>query len=163
MDISFDIQNYKGDQVRVALSYYDAEALSYFTTNPSTLSLIFYDVTLLRMNGNGYVGYNILSAVSDTLARFMAENEDAVLCFYCDSATDVRRNHSNLSPQEYRSRLFSKMFDLYTSIHKDLDLINHQVKIEDSENYLKSQFAHFICKKSHESAVIEMGKLLMEK
>lgn len=106
MDLSFDITNTKGDRLMVALSYYDNESISLFSSDPLTLTLLFYDVTLIRKAGEGYVGYNMLFAVSDTLAKFMNENEDAVLCFYCDAATDVVRNHSKLSPQEYRSLLF---------------------------------------------------------
>lgn len=56
MDISFDIQNEKGDQVRVALSYYDTESMQAFTDDPLTLTLVFYDVTLVRISGEGTVG-----------------------------------------------------------------------------------------------------------
>ena len=49
MDISFDIYNDKGDHLRVALSYYDMESVGVFTSDPLTLSLTFYDVTLIRM------------------------------------------------------------------------------------------------------------------
>ncbi|MDE6716064.1 MAG: hypothetical protein K2J74_06245, partial [Muribaculaceae bacterium] len=69
----------------VALSYYDSENVQLFTNDPLTLSLIFYDVTLVRKSGDGYVGYKILFKISDILARFMEENDDAVLCFYCDA------------------------------------------------------------------------------
>ena len=56
MDISFDIHNGKGDQVRVALSYYDTETLKEFTNDPLTLPLVFYDVTLVRVSGTEAVG-----------------------------------------------------------------------------------------------------------
>ena len=48
MDITFDIQTDKGDQIMVALSYYDTETLQTFTHDPVTLTLTFYDVTLVR-------------------------------------------------------------------------------------------------------------------
>lgn len=67
MDISFDIQNDKGDQVRVALSYYDTESLQVFTNDPLTLTLVFYDVTLIRISGEGMVGVKILNAICDVL------------------------------------------------------------------------------------------------
>ncbi len=41
MDISFDIKNSEGDHVMVALSYYDAETVSVFTTDLATLTLVF--------------------------------------------------------------------------------------------------------------------------
>lgn len=67
MDISFDIQNDKGDQVRVALSYYDTESLQVFTNDPLTLTLVFYDVTLIRISGEGMVGVKILNVICDVL------------------------------------------------------------------------------------------------
>lgn len=67
MDISFDIQNDKGDQVRVALSYYDTEVLQAFTDDPLTLTLVFYDVTLVRISGEGIVGVKTLKAICDVL------------------------------------------------------------------------------------------------
>jgi len=163
MDLSFDIISSEGDHVMVALSYYDYESVRIFSSDPLTLALVFYDVTLIRKGGDGYVGYKVLSAVSDTLARFMEENEDAVLCFYCDADTDVRRNHRDMLPQEYRSRLFSRMFDKYVETHHVHGFINHRVKIESSDNPDSRQFAHFICRREHESAVTALGHLLMQK
>lgn len=64
MDISFDIHNDKGDQVRVALSYYDTESLQAFTDDPLTLTLVFYDVTLARISGEDIVGMKTLNAIS---------------------------------------------------------------------------------------------------
>lgn len=163
MDLSFDIINAAGDHVMVALSYYDNETISLFSTDPLTLTLVFYDVTLIRKSGERYVGSKVLFAVSDILARFMDENEDAVLCFYCDANTDVRRNHPNLLPQEYRSTLFSRMFEIYMQSHRRTDFINHRVVIEDTTNPNNRQFAHFICRKEHKEAVTALGQMLLEK
>lgn len=163
MDISFDIKNTTGDHIMVALSYYDAESISVFSSDPQILTLEFYDVTLVRKTGSNFVGYNVLAAVTDVLGRFMEENEGAVLCFYCDADTDVRRSHLELFPQEYRSRLFTRLFELYARSHKYCSLINHVVEIEDTYKTDKRQFAHFICRKEHEEAVISLGRMLMEK
>lgn len=65
MDISFDIHNDKGDQVRVALSYYDVESLQAFTNDPLILTLVFYDVTLVRVSGEETVGVRTLNAICD--------------------------------------------------------------------------------------------------
>lgn len=161
MDISFDIRNIEGDQIRIALSYYDSETIRLFSSDPLALTLVFYDVTLIRECGEGYVGYNMLYAVSDTLAKFMFENDDAVLCFYCDGNTNVKRNHADISPQEYRSLLFTRMFDKYTGMHGLTNFVNHRVRMDIDGDSMKSQFAHFICRKEHEKAVNKIGELLM--
>ncbi len=163
MDLSFDIMNTEGDHLMVALSYYDYETISLFSTDPLTLTLVFYDVTLIRKAGDGYVSYRMLSTVSDVLAKFMDENEDVVLCFYCDADTDVRRNHGDMLPQEYRSRLFSRMFERYVKTYNLLGFINHRVEMEDPNNSDNRQYAHFICRKEHKDAVIAIGKMLMQK
>lgn len=144
----------------VALSYYDVEAISVFTDDPCVLTLMFYDVTLVRKAGNGYVGYKTLFTVSDILAKFLADNDNAVLCFYCDSTHPIKRSHKQLLPQEYRSKLFTKMFDIYMRSGKIKGFINHCVKIADPEN---PQFAHFICREEHKDSVLALGRLLMEK
>ena len=162
MDISFDIKNTEGDQVLVALSYYDTELLSVVTSDPDVLNLVFFDVTLVRKSGREYVGGKMLFAISKVLADFMDENPDAVLCYYC-SDIDVRRNHNSLAPQEYRSRLFAKMFDRYVVAHNIDNLVNHVVEIVDSEDPESSQFAQFICRREHEEAVAQLGETLMHK
>ena len=163
MNLSFDIKNTEGDHILVALSYYDSETVSNLFPDSSDITLIFYDVTLIRKAGEGYVGSKILFAISDILARFLDENHDAVLCFYCDANTDVRRNHTNMLPQEYRSKLFSRMFDMYIKSHELSGYINHEVEIDDYENPDNRQFAHFICRKEHERTVLEIVQILMQK
>lgn len=160
MDISFDIHNNEGDHLRVALSYYDIETLSLFTSDPSTLCLTFYDITLIRMAGTNYVGYRVLSTVSDILARFLDENPDAVLCYYCDDKTDIKTSHNSFLPQEYRSKLFSRMFDSYMKSHSRNDFIDHTIEV-----YVDGQpkFAHFICRSEHIYSVSIIGDQLLSK
>lgn len=38
MDVSFEINNSEGDQIMVALSYYDSETVRIFTSDPLTLT-----------------------------------------------------------------------------------------------------------------------------
>lgn len=160
MDLSFDIHNDKGDQVRVALSYYDNECLQAFTNDPLTLTLIFYDVTLVRISGTETIGFKTLKAICDVLFRFMNENDTAILCFYCDDLTDVPRHHMEITPQEYRSRLFSRMFDMYVSTNDITGIINYRIKIEDVAN---PRFAHFITPEKYLPAVKLLGEIIMEK
>lgn len=160
MDISFDINNDKGDQIRVALSYYDTESLQAFTDDPLTLTLVFYDVTLVRISGEDAVGVKTLKAICDVLFRFLNDNDTAVLCFYCDDLTDVARHHTELTPQEYRSRLFSRMFDMYVKTNDITEIVNYGIKIEDDNT---PRFAHFITPKKYLYAVKLLGNIIMEK
>ena len=160
MDISFDIHSDKGDHVRVALSYYDTENLRMFVDDPLTLTLVFYDVTLVRVCGSEIVGFKTLKAICDVLYRFMNDNEPAILCFYCDDLTDVPRHNMELTPQEYRSRLFSRMFDMYVRACGVTDMVNYGIRIEYNGI---PRFAHFITPEKYLPSVKLLGDLIMEK
>lgn len=77
--------------------------------------------------------------------------------------TDVGRRHLGIPSQEYRSNLFSSMFDRYTTSHGIAAFVNQRIKIEDADNPQNSQFAHFICRKEHEMHVASIGGLLADK
>ena len=62
MDISFDINNEKGDHILVALSEYDRPSLSAITGEDEPFELELYDVSLARGNAEprrrgGHRGY----------------------------------------------------------------------------------------------------------
>ena len=160
MDISFDINNDKGDRLRVALSYYDYESLQVFTNDPLMLTLVFYDVTLVHVSGENTIDVKTLTTISDVLYRFMNENDNVVLCFYCDDLTEVARHNKRITPQEYRSRLFSRMFDMYVKKNDLSDIVNYCVRIEDNDN---PRFAHFITSVKYLPAVKLLGDVIMEK
>ena len=72
----------------------------------------------------------IISNVSDYL-----DGKEVILYYYCDTR-EIARRDKNVSPQEYRSNLFSKLFDY----SKRVDLVLRTVKIKDTENNMY----HFI-------------------
>ena len=158
MDRSYEIKNSRGDLLRIALSCYDAETIGVFTSDTVALSVEFYDVTLIRERGSGRIDYRTLNMVSESLAAFLHDNPDAVLCFYCDDQTDVDRRNPDITPQEYRSDLFSKMYDRYVRSHGINWLVNHKVRIEIGS---QPRITHFICRKEHTKAVSAMGNLLI--
>lgn len=160
MDIYFDIDTEKGSLIRVALSCYDLATMQYFTTDPGVLALNFYDVSMYRVGDDyGSAGQRALNAVSRTLASFLIDNDDVVLCFYCDESTDVARHNQAITPQEYRSRLFSAMFDRYVHTNKLVDFVNYIIRIENGG---QPHFAHLICRETHLSAAKKIGELLMD-
>ena len=160
MDISFDIRNDRGDHIRVALSYYDKDTLRMFTNDPQVLAVMFFDVTLVRISGDGTIGVKTLNAVCDVLFRFLNDNNNAALCFYCDDLTDVPRHNLTITPQEYRSRLFSRMFDMYVCNNGISGLVNYGIKIDDDRN---PRFAHFITPEEYLPAVKSLSHIVMGK
>ena len=162
MDLSFDIDNAKGDRILVALSSYDNSLISAITDDPEALQLCIYDVSLVRKAGKDMVGYNVLMRVARILADFMRENDEAVLCFYCDGVTELERHHKEISPQQYRSTLFSRLFEMYVHRFNVDDMVNYPVVIVDEDPW-KSQFAHFICRKNHTDVITRIRDVLVSK
>ena len=77
------------------------------------------DVSLLRKSDYSGVDRKALRLISKMLFDFMADNPDNIIYFYCDDFNDLPRSgkHMKLSPQEYRSRLFSALFADETRRH----------------------------------------------
>lgn len=162
MDACYDIINEKGDHIMVALSRYDKELIEAVSTSAEVENLEFFDVSLIRDAGTDYVGLKSLVAVAQVLANFIDANLNAVLCFYCDAHSEVKRTHLDLSPQAYRSRLFSMLFNLFVRNHPNLDLINQCLELNCDGDENDTQYAHFICRGEHLRAVEQLSIVLME-
>lgn len=74
----------------------------------------------------------------------------------------VLRTHYEYTPQEYRSKLFSRMFDMSVKRSKVSFLINQCLKFDPTSNPEDRQYVHFICRQEHEQLVADMSFLLME-
>ena len=74
------------------------------------------------------------------IAGFLLDNENAILYFYCDDINEINRRNHDITPQKYRSRLFSRMSDRDIYIHiisreSHLDYANIiRTTIEDMEH-----------------------------
>ncbi|MCD8387385.1 MAG: hypothetical protein LUD17_10920 [Bacteroidales bacterium] len=159
MDISFEIRNEKDDIICVVLSYYDALSLGSITTNPAILSLNIYDVTLWRKSGSGNVGHKVLNAVCKKLMEIIKQSNDTIFCFVCDFSTDVPRRHRDMSPQEYRSNLFTRMFESFARHNDVYDLVNDVNIYEDNG---EKRYFHFICSLKYLNEIHTLRDILME-
>ena len=134
-----------GDHLKVALSNYDKQNIEMFSKDPSILNIDFYNVSLERKARNSkFLSPHLLIEVCKTLFTFMKENPNSVLTYICDPESEVERHHKNLSPQEYRSKLFSKLFDYFTFSNRIEDFIEDIIHIKDNSKGTDDIFAHFI-------------------
>lgn len=119
MTYSFSITTRKGDEYRIKLLDVDISVLaqkvrSVIETNNFDISEIMID----RISGGESTAQEVLHAITGRIADLIAENENLILYYSCDDMNPIpSRNtkgaNKNLSLQEYRSRLFSYMFDTY--------------------------------------------------
>lgn len=70
------------------------------------------DVSLERVSDYSGVDHKALHLISHMLFDFITQNPDNIIYFYCDDLHDLQRSRKNakITPQEYRSRLFSALF-----------------------------------------------------
>ncbi len=160
MDISYTVHSSQGDEYCVIISS--------FTSNlPTDISVFFKrqgidiaDITLERKSGSNIADYKILSAISNTIAEIFNGNENLILYFYCDDMKEIRRRNLNISPQEYRSKLFSKLIDRYLLTNGITDIINTPINIKaDREIFIHiiSRTAHNECVQMIKQQILDIG------
>lgn len=95
------------------------------------------NIALERVSGECITKPNILFDISNFIAGFLLDNENSILYFYCDDINDIPRRNKSITPQKYRSDLFTKMFDRYTSTHSMEDFIDNPLEFKtDRDVYI---------------------------
>ena len=97
-----------------------------------------YTISLDRVQGTRPITPFKLGILADKVAGFMMANPDAVLCYYCDFLNEIpsmRANRPAISRQEYRSLLFSHLFDRYASSHNVESYNQSIITIDGDELY----------------------------
>lgn len=79
------------------------------------------------------------------IAGFLLDNENAILYFYCDDINEINRRNHDITPQKYRSRLFSRMFDRYMTSHDITGVVNASLEIRSDRDI----YIHIISRESH--------------
>ena len=104
------------------------------------------EIGLARVKGQNVTSPLVLARIEESIANIMQRHRNVILSFFCDFI-HVVPSKKKISVQEYRSRLFSAMFNRYVSQHHLHDYCNHVVEIEGvSEPF----FFHVIYRKEHE-------------
>ncbi len=117
-------------------------------------------IELLRLEGRNTTGQKVLAAIENTIADFFADHENAIICYYCDFINPIPHTSKNsMPPQEYRSRLFDKMFQRYCHQHNITDIRLSVVEINGiNEKY----YFHVIYRNVHSLLATMVGRDLKE-
>lgn len=104
------------------------------------------EVCLERIRGKKTTNIAVLMQIAKMIANFFKQNEDVILYFFCDDLNDIPRRQTDLSPQKFRSRLFSQMYSRYTSMSNITEIQNVSICIDSSgwKNYI-----HFLVRSKH--------------
>ena len=110
------------------------------------------DVTVLgielrRLSGRHASGHEVLAAIEDTIAGLFLQNDNVIICYYCDFINPIpRTNKNSMPPQEYRSRLFERMFQRYTKQRK---LRNVRLSVVEINGLNEKYYFHVIYREPH--------------
>lgn len=121
---------------------------------PEAIEIDIVDVVIVLENDCGINNANTLFQISGIIKEYLDENGVILYCF-CDNSEIIRgKNNDNMSPQEYRSLLFSKLFDK----RSDVNYLNKPIIINDPEN--GDHYIHLISKTSNSKQIDLISKEL---
>ena len=104
------------------------------------------EVLLDRVKGAGKTSIAILSEMSEIIFRLFDTNENIIIYFFCDDLNEIPNTQKKVSPQAYRSRLFSSMFERFVRKQKVDDIENIAISIEA---FGRTEYLHFIVRSHH--------------
>lgn len=119
-----------------------------------------YDVVLKRISGNTISSMGALASLSAFLYGLLVDNPQAILYFFCD-IRELERTPKNMkcSPQEYRSRLFSAMFEHETRLHPGVQWINNRIILTTIDG---SAYIHLITLQQNQPVVEQIKSVIAQ-
>jgi hypothetical protein len=121
------------------------------------------ELIIERISGESATGQDVLHDITGWIAEMFANNPNLIIYYSCDDMTPIpfrNKNSDNkdMPVNEYRSRLFSHIFDTYMTSHQVSGVINTPIQLDNYENGVGySLFFHFIARDIH-SDIVEMLK-----
>ncbi len=117
-------------------------------------------VELRRLSGNHSTGQEVLAAIENTIAEYFINHDEIIICYYCDFINAIPHTSKNtMPPQEYRSRLFDKMFQRYTQQH---GIDNVRLSVVEINGTNEKYYFHVIYREAHSFLASLIGHDLRE-
>ena len=121
------------------------------------------ELIIERVSGENATGQQVLHDISGWVADMFACNPNLIIYYSCDDILPIpsRNNNSvnkDLPVNEYRSRLFTRIFNTYMSSHQVSGVTNTPIRLDNYDNEAGySIFIHFIARDKH-ADVVDMLK-----
>lgn len=121
------------------------------------------ELMIERISGESTTGQDILHDITGWVAELFASNPNVIIYYSCDDMTPIPSRNKNsdnkdMPVNEYRSRLFTHIFDSYMISHQVSGVINTPIQLDNYEDGVGySLFFHFIAREIH-SDIVEMLK-----
>ena len=104
------------------------------------------EVGLGRSAGLNITSLVVMAQIEDCIADVLHRHPSAVLSFFCDFINLIPSTKKNIPVQEYRSRLFSLMFNRYVSLH---GLEGYTNKVVIVQGVAEPYYFHVIAREEH--------------
>ena len=163
MEASYSIVQ-KGNEYRILLTPVNIEVL------PERILKVLIsrkidisELIIERISGESTTGQDILHDITGWVAELFASNPNLIIYYSCDDMTpipsrNINSENKDMPVNEYRSRLFTHIFDSYMTSHQVSGVVNTPIRLDNYENGMGySLFFHFIAREIH-SDIIEMLK-----
>lgn len=163
MEVSYSIVQ-KDNEYRVLLTSVDIEVLP--ERIQEVLACRKIDISELmieRISGESTTGQDILHDITGWVAEQFAHNPNLIIYYSCDDMTPIPSRNKNsenkdMPVNEYRSKLFTHIFDTYMTSHQVSGVVNTPIQLNNYENGIGySLFFHFIARDIHND-IVEMLK-----
>ena len=154
MDISVSINSKSEDEYRIILSPFNLDIIPCEVREILGDSIEIVDVTLERAKGNNPTDIGVLLKISNVIGEIFNDNENLILYFYCDDMHDIL-----VTPQKFRSKLFSRMFDKYMLSNGITNIINTPIEIKADRHiyiHMISRSIHLEYVKAIKNAIMDM-------
>ena len=121
------------------------------------------ELMIERISGESTTGQDILHDITGWVAELFASNPNLIIYYSCDDMTPIPSRNKNsdnkdMPVNEYRSRLFTHIFDSYMISHQVSGVINTPIQLDNYEDGVGySLFFHFIAREIHRD-IVEMLK-----
>jgi hypothetical protein len=157
MDISVSINSKLNDEYRIILSPFNLDIIPYEVQELLGDDIEIVDVTLERVKGINPTDIGILLKISNIIGEILNDNGNLILYFYCDDMHDIPRRDKALTPQKFRSLLFSRMFDKYILSNGITNMINTPIEIKADRHI----YIHLISRDTHLNYVNAIKNAIM--
>ena len=100
----------EGNEIRVSLSSFPETAVSDLREHLGNIEIV--EVSLVRQCGDDMADLATLSELVERIGKFLIENPNVILYYYCDeiNAVPAMRSSRDISSPEYRNQLFSILY-----------------------------------------------------
>lgn len=163
MESSYSIVH-NGSEYRIILSPVRLDVLSDEICSIVTEKKVdISELIIERISGNNTTEQEVLHDITGWVADMFATNPNLIIYYSCDDMMPIPSRNTNsdngsLPVNEYRSRLFSHIFDSYMASHQVTGVTNTPIRLDNYENGMGySIFLHLIARDKH-ADVVELLK-----